>query len=57
MMNFIDSIIYYSMRNILIFENMRQEVLSASLNKSNEKFALKLYKNSNSIISKIKIYS
>lgn len=53
MMMFIDNIICYFMADVLNFEKTNQKALSASLNKSNKKFALKLYKDSNIVASKI----
>lgn len=45
------------MIDILVSENIYQEASLASLNESNKEFALKLYKKSNSIASKMQIYS
>lgn len=45
------------MADILVSENIYQEASLASLNKSNKEFALKLYKESYSIASKMQIYS
>lgn len=47
MVNLIDSIIYCSITDILIYKNIYQESLLASPNKFDKEFAPKLYKNSN----------
>lgn len=57
MVNFIDIIICCSMVDILLFKNMHQKAPSASLNKSDKEFALKLYKDSNSVTFKMQIHS
>lgn len=56
MVNFIDIIICNLIINILLSKNIQQEAMSANMNKSDEKFAPKLYKNSNFVASKIQIY-
>lgn len=57
-MKFIKNIIYYYLIvDILLFEYIKQEILSANLNKTNDVFILKLYKNSNTVASKLQIYS
>lgn len=72
MVKFIDTIICCSIPNLLSSKVIDQEALSvilllsknisykallASLNKTNKEFALKLYKNSNSITFKMQIHS
>ena len=42
---------------ILLLKNINQKILSSSLCKTNGQFALKLYKDSNVIISKMQVYS
>lgn len=56
MVNFINIIIYYSMSDILVPKDIYQKALSASLNKSNEEFTLKLYKDSNFVVFKTQIH-
>lgn len=53
MMKFINIIILYSMTDILISKDIHHKTLLAILDKTNKKFALKLYKNSNIITVKI----
>lgn len=43
--------------NMLLFKNISQKALSASLNKTDKALALKLYKDINAIASKIQIHS
>ena len=57
MVKFIDNIICCSIADISDSSKIIQKALSANLDKINEKFALKLYKNSNTIVSKTQIYS
>lgn len=45
------------MADILISKNMHQEASSVSLIEFDKKFTLKLYKDSNFIVSKMQIYS
>lgn len=45
------------MANVSIFEDISQKAPSASFNKTNNKYALKLYKNSNIVAFKTQIYS
>lgn len=40
------------MANISDFEKMSQKILSATLTKNDKKFSLKLYKDSNTVVSK-----
>lgn len=56
MINIIVSTIYYLIIAILVFENICEKALSASLNKFNKEFPLKLYKENNFVASKTKIY-
>ena len=56
MIKFIDNIIYYSIADISDFSETSQEASSANLDKADEEFALKLYKNSNTITSKTQIH-
>lgn len=53
MMKFIDIIILYSMIDILISKDIYHKTLFVILDKTNRKFALKLYRNSNIITAKI----
>lgn len=57
MMKFIDNIVCYLITDISLTKEIKQEVLSASLNKTDADFALKLYKDSNAIASKTQIHS
>lgn len=45
------------MADILIFKNICQKATSASFNKSDKEFALKLYKNNNFVAFKMQIHS
>lgn len=44
---FIDNIVYYLIADVMSFEDIKSEILSANFDKTNEDFTLKLYKNSN----------
>lgn len=55
-MKFIDNIIYCSITDVSNFKKLSQKTLSASLDKINERFTLKLYKDSNIIASQIQIH-
>lgn len=55
-MKFINIIIGYLIVNVLNFQETSQKSLPASLNKTDKKFILKLYKNSNIIVSKTQIH-
>lgn len=57
MMKFIDNIICCLIANFLDFEKTSQEALLPSLNKTNKKFSLKLYQDSNTVTSKTQIHS
>ena len=57
MIKFIDNIICSLMSVVSIAKKTSQKALSVSLNKTNEEFALKLYRNSNIIVSKTQIHS
>lgn len=57
MEKFIDKIISCSIVDVSIGEDINREALSAKLDKTNEEFVLKLYKDSNTITSRIQIYS
>lgn len=57
MINFINNIIYLSMTNVLIVEKTSSKALLASWNKTNKKFALKWYIDSNVIASRVQVYS
>lgn len=57
MVKFIDNIICCSMADVPIAEKTSQETPSASLDKTKEKFVLKLYKNSNAIASRTQVHS
>lgn len=52
MVRFINSIISCSMANVLLTKNISQEALSACLNKTDEEFTLKLYKDNNTVAHK-----
>lgn len=71
MLQFIDSIIFYSLTDKLLSENIKEkalatdilltkyidhEGLSISLNETDVEFALTLYKDSNAIVSKTQVY-
>lgn len=57
MMKIIANIICYSMADVSDCKETSQEALSMSLDKTDGKFALKLYQDSNSVASKIQIHS
>lgn len=57
MVKFIDNIICYLMADIPIAEIISQEAPSVSLDKTNKKYALKLYKDSNAIASRTQVHS
>lgn len=57
MMKFIDNIICYLIVDVLDWKKASRKALSASLDKTNGEFTLKLYKNSNFIAFTIHIYS
>lgn len=56
MVKFIDNIICYLMADILDSKETSQKVLSVSLAKTDEEFALKLHKNNNTVASTTQIY-
>lgn len=56
MMKLIDNIVYCLIVDILFTKKIKQEVLSASLNNTDEDFALKFYKDSNIVVSKTEIH-
>lgn len=56
MVKFIKNIIYYSMADILMAEKTSQKALSASLDKTDKKFILKLYRDSNAIASRTPVH-
>lgn len=55
-MKCIDNIICCLIIDILDFEKTSQKAPSASLDKTNKEFIIKLYKDSNIVISKTQIY-
>ena len=57
MVRFIDSIICYLMEDAFSIKDINQEATSANPNKTDKKFALKLYKNSNVVAFKTQIHS
>lgn len=52
MVKFIDNIICCSIMDVLDFKKTSQEAPLVNLDKTDEKFALKLYKKSNTVSSK-----
>lgn len=55
MVKLIDNIVCCSIADILSTEKIKQKAPSASLNETDEDFALKLYKDSNAVASKIQM--
>lgn len=51
-LKFINNIICFFIADIIIAKDINQKVLSVKLDKTNNKFILKLYKNSNIIFFK-----
>lgn len=56
MIKFIDNIICCLILNILMAEKTSQKAPSASLNKTDEEFALKFYKDSNAVSSRTQVH-
>lgn len=56
MIKFVNQKICCLITDILVHEKTSCKALSTSLDKTNKKFALKLYKDNNTIIFKIQIY-
>lgn len=54
---FIDNIVYYLIADITLSEDIKFEAPSANLDKTDKNFALKFYKDNNTVVSKIQIHS